>query len=92
MKNKFFAGLFFGLCLCLAFIGGFAASSSTRQVLPAAWGTPYTGFGLDISARPVATIAGTNFTGSTTNVAFTNTAFKASFKNGIYVGEVPLTQ
>ncbi len=91
MKNKFFAGLLFGIGLCLAFVGGFAASSSTRQPLPAAWGTPYTGFGLNISGVPVATITGTNWTGSVTNVALTN-AFKLQFKNGLYIGEVPLTQ
>jgi len=85
MKNKFFAGLLVGLALCLAFIGGFAASSSTRQPLPAAWGTPYTGFGLNISGVPVATITGTNWTGVSTNLFFTRLGVTNTLviKNGI---------
>jgi hypothetical protein len=89
--KRFFAGLLSGFLLCAVFLIGFAAGTGTRQPLPSTWGTATTGFGLNVSGVPVATIAGTNFSGSSTNLALTN-LFKAQFKNGLYIGEVPLTQ
>lgn len=85
MKNKFFSGLVLGAALCLGFVGGFAAGTGTRQPLPAVWGTATTGFGLNSSGAPYATIAGANYTGVSTNVSFqrlggTNTLV---VKNGI---------
>jgi hypothetical protein len=66
---------------------GIAASISNLNPVPQTWGTPNgtNAFGLNAAAVPVVTIAGTNYTGVSTNYAVTNVSTLV-IKNGLIVG------
>jgi len=80
-----FKQFFAGIVLLALIVCCMAAATGTRRPLPETWGTANTGFALDVSGVPNVNIAGTNFSGITTNLSFqrlggTNTLV---IKNGI---------